>query len=199
MNALIAVRSIYETSFGGLPVKALFLLFFICASCAYRQGAPERAVPGGFRQVRVPMFKNLSREVGIETSFTNAMIDELLRSRVATINPDADVEVLGAIESVQYFPSGNNPIGNIGVDRPVLASDYRVVIVMDLSVKKKSDDKLLWSGKFTGQRTFSAARITAPVVNSANPLYNLSARRRNISALAQDMVVEATDKMTENF
>ena len=70
---------------------------------------------------------------------------------------------------------------------------------MNLSIKKRNDEKILWNGQFTGERTFSAARIQAAIVNSANPLYNLSARRRNIAVLAQDMVAEANDKMTENF
>lgn len=180
-------------------MKAWFFVFFICASCAYRQGAPERTIPGGFRQVRVPMFKNLSQEVGIETSFTNATIDQLAQSRVAQLSPEAEVDVMGTIESVQYYPSGNVQIGKLGNDQIVRATDYRVVIVIEMSVKKRSDDQILWTGKFTGQRTFSAAQISAPVVNSANPLYNLSARRRNIGELAIDMVAQATDKMTENF
>lgn len=145
------------------------------------------------------MFKNLTQEVGIETSFTNAIIDELSQSRVAQLNPNAEVDVVGTIESVQYFPSGNTKIGEIGDDQVVLAADYRVVIVVDLAVKKRGEDLLLWNGKFSGQRTFSAAQIKDPIVNSANPLYNLSARRRNIAELAKDIVAEATDKMTENF
>lgn len=186
-------------------MKAWIFVFLVCASCAYRQGAPERTIPGGHRQVRVPMFKNLTQEVGIETSFTNAIIDELLQTRVATINPNAEVDVLGTIESVQYVPSGINNIdpkgdkGKLGNEPVVLAAEYRVVIVMDMKVKKRSDESLLWGGKFTGERTFSAAQIKAPIVNSANSLYNLSARRRNIAELAQDMVAEAADKMTENF
>lgn len=187
-------------------MKAIFFAFFICASCAYRQGAPERAIPGGYRLVRVPVFKNLSQEVGIETSFTNAMIDELLRSRVAKPSEAAEVDILGTIESVQYLPSGNTSVGKKlpaeqggGVVEYRLAAEYRVVIVISVAVKRKKDDQTLWAGKFTGQRTFFAAQITAPIVNSANPLYDLSARRRNIAELAQDMVAEANDKMTENF
>lgn len=183
-------------------MKALIFCFLICASCAYRQGAPERTIPGGYHQVRVPMFKNLSQEVGIETSFTNAMIDELLQTRVAKLNPNAEVDVLGTIESVSYVPSGKSniaPAGKFDDDQVVLAAEYRVIIVIDMAVKKRSDEQVLWLGKFTGERTFSAAQIKAPIVNSANPLYNLSAKRRNIAELAQDMVAEATDKMTENF
>ncbi len=179
-------------------MKALFICFLIGASCvwtscAYRHGAPERSIPGGYQEVRVPIFKNLSQEVGIETSFTNAVIDEIAESRVARLNSNAEVDIQGVIESVEYYRSGQKP-SQFG-----MATDYRVVIVIAMAVKKRADDQVLWSSKFTGERTFSAAQISAPIVNSANPLYNLSARRRNIAELAQDIVAEATDKMTENF
>lgn len=182
--------------------KTLFfylLGLLITFSCAYRHGALERGIPGGSKDVRVPIFKNLSQEVGIETSFTNALIDEISQSRVAQVNPQSEVEVLGTIESVQYFPLGKTTVGEIGSDQILLATDYRVVIVMEVVVKKHLDDKILWSDKFTGERSFSASQVQSSIVSSANPLYNLSAKRRNIAELAQDLVAEATDKMTENF
>ena len=74
-----------------------------------------------------------------------------------------------------------------------------MVIVMELALVKRNSEQVIWSAKFTGERDFPAAQIESPIVNSANPLYNLSARRRNIAELAQDLVAEATDKMTENF
>lgn len=187
------------TEFTTLFVYLLVGSFLFSSACAYRHGAPERTLPGGSQDIRVPMFKNLSQEVGIETSFTNALIDELSQSRVAQVNPQSEVEVLGTIESVQYFPLGKKTIGEIGSDQMVLATDYRVVIVMGMVVKKHLDDKVLWADKFTGERTFSASQVSTPIVSSANPLYNLSAKRRNIAELAQDLVAEATDKMTENF
>lgn len=180
----------------------LYLFFLLFSACAYRHGAPERSIPGGVSEVSVPMFKNLSQEVGIETSFTNALVDELSQSRVAKLNPHSEVEVQGTIESVQYFPSASSyPKGAInGSPFPlVLATDYRIVIVIGMMVKNRGDDKILWTDKFTGERTFSASQVKSPIVSGVNPIYNLSAKRRNINELAQDLVAEATDKMTESF
>lgn len=145
------------------------------------------------------MFKNLSQEVGIETSFTNALIDELSKSRVAKVNPQAEVEALGIIESVKYSPLGKKTVSAIGSDQIVLATDYRIEIVMQMQVRQRDADKILWVDKFTGERTFSDVVRSHLHRSSANPLYNLSAKRRNIAELAQDLVAEATDKMTEKF
>ncbi len=131
-------------------------IILFCSACAYRHGAPERSIPGGAQEIRIPMFKNVTQEVGIETSFTNALIDELAQSKIAKLNPNADIEVLGTIESVQYFPQGNvTGLKKIGSDQVVLATDYRIVIVMELLVKNRAEDKILWVDKFTGERTFS--------------------------------------------
>lgn len=194
---LTEVRVVKITRFKTFFVYLSWLL--VSVSCAYRHGALERSIPGGSKDVRVPIFKNLSQEVGIETSFTNALIDEISQSRVAQVNPQSEVEVLGTIESVQYFPLGKKTVGEMGSDQILLATDYRVVIVMEVVVKKHLDDKVLWADKFTGERSFTASQVSSPIVSSANPLYNLSAKRRNIAELAQDLVAEATDKMTENF
>ncbi len=182
-----------------MNVKLIAGLILFCASCAYRQGAPERTLPGGSHEVRVPMFKNLTQEVGIETFFTNALIEEVNHSHVAKLNPSSDVELLGTIESVQYISSGPATAGVIGKDTLSVNREYRVVIVIELVLKKRFEEQPLWANKFTGERSFASSFIKSPIVSGANPLYNLSARRRNISELAQDMVAEATDKLTENF
>lgn len=44
------------------------LFMLLLASCAYRLGSPDRGLPGGYRQVYIPMFKNMSQEPGIEVA-----------------------------------------------------------------------------------------------------------------------------------
>lgn len=179
--------------------RMMMMMMVICASCAYRQGAPERTLPGGFMEVRVPMFKNITQEVGIETYFTNALIDEINHSHVAKLNPSSDLELLGTIHSVQYVSSGPAIARKFGKDNLAVNREYRVVIVFELTLKKRFEEVPLWSDKFTGERSFASSFVKSTIVSGANPLYNLSARRRNISELAMDMVAEATDKLTESF
>lgn len=156
-------------------------------------------MPGGVTDLRIPMFKNLSHEVGIENYFTNALIDEVNHSRVAKLNPYSEYELLGTIESVRYISSGIESVGKIGKDELTLNRENRVVIVINVTLKKRYDESVIWSNKFTGERAFAAAMVKAPVLSGVNPLYNLSARRRNIAELALDIIAEAADKMTEQF
>ena len=54
----------------------------ILAGCAYHAGSGDRQIPGGYRSIAVPVFKNQTNEPGIEAYFTNAMIVEIERARV---------------------------------------------------------------------------------------------------------------------
>ena len=87
---------------------ARFFLFLSCilsllslTSCAYRWGSPDRSLPGGYRQVYIPVFKNLTPEPGIEVDFTNALRREFERSKIARISEydaaDAEIKISDVI------------------------------------------------------------------------------------------------------
>lgn len=175
--------------------------FCFLAGCAYRQGTPDRSMPGGYRWVRVPIFKNYTQEPGIEVSFTNALVEEIQRSRVAQVVEDSDVYIQGVIEEVNYRMGGKRTSSDFPLlpEGAVQATEYRILILARILVIRGSDQKVLWTGQFNGERTYTAPQIASAVVNTANPLYNLSARRLNIKEVANDIASEAFDRMTENF
>jgi hypothetical protein len=175
--------------------------FCFLTGCAYRQGTPDRSMPGGYRWVKVPIFKNYTQEPGIELSFTNALIEEVQRSRVAQVVEDSDISIEGVIEDVNYRLGGKRTSSDYALlpEGAVQATEYRILILARISVIRGSDQKVLWTGQFNGERTYTAPQIASAVVNTANPLYNLSARRLNIKEVASDIATEAFDRMTENF
>lgn len=182
------------------------MIFAISLSgCAYRLGAANRSIPGGYKQISVPIFKNKTQETGIEVSFTNAMIQEFERSRVARVvdNALSEVAVLGTIDSVQYYPGAKRLSGDSATPLlpkgSALASEYRILLVVTVRVIRQADGTELWKGSFNGERTYQAPQVTLAGVNSVNPLYNLSARRQNIDLMASDLMLEAHGRITENF
>lgn len=173
---------------------------FSFSGCAYRLGSPDRSLPGGYRQITIPIFKNLTQETGIELGFTNSLIQEFERSRVARITAPQQSEVLveGEIVAVTYNMSGVRDGGALPTGT-VLATEYRILITANVTLRRQADKSVLWQGTFNGERTYVAPQVTAAGINTANPLYNLSARRQNIDVLATEMMSEAHDRMTENF
>ncbi len=189
--------------------RFLFLMLlvgtFSLASCAYRLGSGTRSLPGGYSRLSVPIFKNKTQETGVEVAYTNALLQEFLRSKVGQVvdEPKAEVRIEGEIASITYTPeSPVTPETSAGLYLPrgtVLASRYRILTDVTLRVVRRSDGEVVWQGSFKGERTYAAPQVHMAGVNSVNPLYNLSARRQNLDVLAQEMMIEAHSRMTENF
>lgn len=168
------------------------------SSCAYRLGSPDRSLPGGYRQVFIPIFKNKSMEPSVEVAFTNNLIQEFERAKIGRIVDSNQAEVIaeGTIESITYRASGITANPNTQAN---LAAQYQILVVANLTLRRSSDKSILWQGTFNGERTYVAPQVTATGINTVNPLYNLSARRQNIEVVAASMMAEAHDRITENF
>ncbi len=183
--------------------KGLLIFSVLVSGCAYRLGVGTRTIPGGYKQISVPIFKNNTQEAGIEMAFTNALIQEFQRSRIARVvdNSLSEVAVIGQIDNIQYLPGAKRVAGDSSYlpNGTVIASEYRILLNVTVKVVRQADGTELWSGTFSGERTYAAPQVTLAGVNSVNPLYNLSARRQNIDVMANDIMVEAHDRITENF
>ncbi len=189
----------------------LKLFFFISAvsifflsSCAYRWGTTTRSLPGGYRQVSIPVFKNKTPEVGIEVPLTNALIQEFQKSSITQVinNDKSQVEIIGEVFSLKYDSGGGGEqpsTSNYLPQGTVLAKSYNTTLDVRIRMVRKSDQVELWSGNFRGERSYNAPFVTLSGVNSINPLYNLSARRQSIDAISLDLMAEAYDRISENF
>jgi hypothetical protein len=187
-----------------LTVLSLFLVGFFQTSCAYQVGVKGRTLPGGYSVVEVPLFKNSSTEPGAEVAFTNSLIQEFEKNKVAAVQHEggAPVVIRGEITNITYKPTGpiqKSEKAPLLPDETVLATGYRVIMTSQVSLVEKATGKVLWTSELNGESFYSSPQVTVARVNSVNPLYNLSARRRVIETIAQDLMVEAHDRMTENF
>lgn len=191
-----------------LSVTVLFALLsavFSLSACAYRFGSPERRIPGGYHLIAVPVFKNKSQEVSIESFFTQALIMEVEKSSLAkvTSKEESQAIILGEIRDVKYIMGTEITKDSKGFENlpnsTSLAKEYTVEITADIKLVRSSDMAVLWSGSVSDQKRYSAPIITKSVLNTANPLYNQSARIQNIQLMSQDMMAEAYERLTENF
>ncbi|MGE3387204.1 MAG: LPS assembly lipoprotein LptE [Bdellovibrionales bacterium] len=179
------------------------LCALLLSSCAYQMGIGSRSLPGGYRQLAIPVFSNKTQEVGAEVAFTNAMIREFEQSQIAEIVPvdNAPLKLEGEIESVKYGSRSAAQSKEIPAlpQNAVLTTSYQILVTMRFRLRRVSDQAVLWEGSVNNEKVYSAPQIGTPVVNSANVLYNQSARQQSLTALAKEMMEEAHDRMTENF
>lgn len=182
----------------------LTLMIFLTTACSYRWGFRERAVPGGYTQIAIPIFKNTTKEVGLESDFTNALIRRFERSQVARVTTTeiAPVRIDGVVDKLEVVSGPGVQGGKSDNTLPqdaVLTSEYSLKLHARVYLRRQSDEKVIWQGDFEDQRNYQAPRIGEPVVNSANATYNQSARRTALAGLAEEMMQEAHDRITENF
>ncbi len=177
----------------------------VFSGCAYKLSAAVDALPGNVRIIQIPLFVNDSGEVGAETIFTNSLKTEALKSKYVTLkNEEGDAQAIlkgritginiVAVESVieakntKYLPT-----------ETVIATQYTVSATVNLQLIRKGSSAVLWSGEFQQATNYSAPQITLPVINTANALYNHSAKRQTLDALSKEMMQAAFDRMVENF
>lgn len=193
-----------RVSISNIKISIVFsLILTLVTGCAYQLGTSNRGVPGGFRTVAIPVFKNRSQEVGVEVPFTNALKLEFERTHSARVVDERDSEVIveGAIDSIDYRPIASQTSAGLPTlpAGAVLATSYLIDVTSTMTLRQKSNGKVLWTGQVKQQKTYTAPQVATSVVNSVNPLYNLSSRRANLDVMATDMMTEAHDRMTENF
>jgi hypothetical protein len=192
-------------------LSLLFLLLtgsvihFFLTGCAYKLGTKTGSLPGEVKSIEIPLFENASTEPGIETYFTNALKNETLKSRVVKlVNKESEAEgvLQGKIVSVDVLASESVIESTDAKYLPkdnVMNTSYTITVSADLVLKKKGSSVVLWSGNFKQALNYSAPQITLPVINTANNLYNQSAKRQTLDAISKEMMQAAFDRMLENF
>ena len=187
-----------------LIITASVIQFFLFG-CAYKLSAESDSLPGNVKIIQIPLFKNDSSEAGAEIFFTNSLKAEALRSkfvqlvndeenaqdvlqgRISGIDVIADESVIEA-KNTKYLPT-----------ETVIATQYKVGVNVELKLIRKGSSAILWSGSFRQETNYSAPQITLPVINTANALYNHSAKRQTLDILSKEMMQAAFDRMLEDF
>ena len=188
-----------------LILTASVITFFLSA-CAYKLSSQTENLPGNVKSIQIPLFKNGTGEVNAETYFTNALKVEALRAKFVTLKNDeseADAVLQGRLISIDVIADESSiKEAKDQVYLPtetVIATQYKVIVGVELVLTRSHTTDVLWRGNFVQEKDFSGSQITLPVINTANSLYNESAKRQTLSDLSKNMMQAAFDRMVENF
>ena len=185
----------------------IFLIstLLIFTGCAYRLSNKVDSLPGAVKSIFVPVFKNLSPEPGVEVFFTDSMKSEILRSGYATIlnsEQESDAVLVGTIKTVDFWTDESIIEAKSTSYLPtgtVLSSQVKVTVSVSVSLRRKLSNETLWSSDFTQTRNYVPPQVTLPVLNTANNLYNQTAKRQTLSVLSSEMMQLAFDRLVDNF
>lgn len=164
------------------------MLALLCAGtlagCGYHL-AGRGDLPGGIQTVAVEMLHNRSSETGIETTFTNALVNELNRRRRGTVvdSQKADAVLAGAIESLTW-----DTVARRGTHT---ASERRVYASLSLTLTDGAGN-VIW--KRAGLKAEQAYAVV-----DGNKSFTESNRRKAINILSEQMAEYVYRRLTDNF
>lgn len=195
------------------------LLLLSLSSCGYNWGHKGRQLPGGHKTVYIETFKNRSEDVGAEAAFTKALMRELERSGFAIVTSKnaAELMITGEIISTNVVSAGSEPgfvSQNYVSDTDTVqdetlnthtnynASFFTIFILSataNIRAVRLRDQQVLWRTNISGSRTYRGSRLKKQGLRSSNVLYNHSRRKQTMELIANNMMSEAFDRLTENF
>jgi hypothetical protein len=106
-------------------------------ACGYNLGGAATAVPEGARTINIHLFRNHTREAGLEVRLRRALEEEFRRrGPLRVITDDAgDLELKGEIRRLL-----NRPVGSSAIDEVV---QYELVIIVDMRLIEHSTGRVV--------------------------------------------------------
>ena len=122
-------------------LTVLLAVFLLLLGCGYRFAGTGGKAPGDIQSITVNVLRNQTAEVGLETIFTNAILNEFIRWKRLQVKPLNEAEgVLG---------------GSIAKIKTQTAShltrtqtlETRVTVTLSLTLTRVDTDEVLWENK----------------------------------------------------
>ena len=118
------------------------LTLSLASGCGYQFVGESSLLPKDARTIYVEPFINRSRDVGIERELTTATRGEFYRRselRVVDSIDQADVILSGVIRSL------DSTVATVNREDEVL--QYDAVMILDITVRRREPDEILWRGQ----------------------------------------------------
>jgi hypothetical protein len=181
----VTVASRFRWRLESCLLCGLLLCLVSVPACGYRLGGKPCDATAQVRRVAVPLFQNKSYIPRAEDFFTRAFRERLQLLPCYRLRPDDEAEAFlkGTILSVESFPTA--------VDQQFLALEYRMRIVLSVSLETRGDGQVLWRvDKVEGETHFYA---------SSDPLLFQENSSEALKTLAAQMSERILDQLSLGF
>jgi Lipopolysaccharide-assembly len=132
------LHRVLQSSRARLGVLALSL----ACGCGYQFVGESSLLPKDARSIYVEPFINRSRDVGLDKELTTATRGEFYRRgelRVVDTPEQADIILAGTIRSL------DSTVATVNREDEVL--QYEAVMILDITVRRREPDQILWRGQ----------------------------------------------------
>lgn len=173
----------------GSPPRTVVALagmsLLVVAACGYHLGTHSCESDRMAKKFAVPLFQNASLEPRLENLLTEAFRDRIQTLPCVTLcsRNQADALLKGKILSVDSY--------TVAVDEEFFAMEYRMRVVMALSLVRSGDGEVLWrDGSLEEEVSFYA---------TSDPLLFKDNREEALMDLAGRMSEKAVDRILLGF
>ena len=165
-------------------VTVILLCFLLLPGCGYQMVGKETHVPAGLNSIAIPTFKNQTFEPGIEVPFTQGFLREFIQDRRVKVvgRDEADSILEGVIKSFNMYSVSYNQSG--------LVQEYQTIVVLDLTLKKRTGEILLMEKDLSETRWYKA---------SSNVLISESNRSAAIQQIGEFVAERLRNRFFYNF
>lgn len=177
---------------------ALLGFFMVGAGCGYQFSGKGDAFPQDVRTVFIEPFVNRSRDVGLEGDISSALKGEFHRQGqllVVDRLEQADAILSGVVRAFDRRV--------VAVNRNAEVLQYEAALVVDITLRRRSPDAVLWQTRGTRlTEVYSASRgavvTTSPEFRSGT-LNPSDVRRFTDIQLTETLSQDAKERLMEGF
>lgn len=174
------------------------LLLLFLTGCGYQLSGQSSFLPKDIHTIYVEPFINRSRDVGIEKELTTALRGEFYRRgqlRVVDQAEQADAILSGVVRALDSSV--------VSVNRKDEALQYESVMTLDVTLRRREPDEIIWRGqgtRLTGLHSGSrAAVVTTSSEFKTGTLNAADVRQMTDIQLTQTQNREFRDQLMERF
>jgi len=163
----------------------LTLIFYLAtAGCGYHFAGTGGQAPGDIKSIAVDVLENNTAEIGLESVFTNAILNEFIRWKRLPIKPrkQADGVLGGSLANIKI-----REVSNVDSNKTLTS---RVTITLKLNLKRVETDEILWKKDYSYYEEY---------VETGNSLDTSLLRRQATSKIAEYLAEKIHIDMFEDF
>ena len=154
-------------------------------ACGYHFRGRQNNLPSDVRTIAIPMFKNNTSELRIESIFTGEVIFQFTRSQMVRVvsEDQSDAVLKGEIMAVE--------IEDVAYSATETSRQRRVKITVKADLTRRRDARVLWQDRRLIQRR--------TYLVGSDPQTTDTAKQTAITELAKAMAQTLHDRVFENF
>jgi hypothetical protein len=155
------------------------------SGCGYHFVGNDVRAPGNIQSIAVGVVENKTTIVGIETIFTNALLNEFIRTQRLAVKPpaEADAVLSGTITSIN-----TDAVSHLDSEKTL---ETRVTVGLSLALKQRESGKILWENR--------ALSYYQDYTDRALPLATSENRRLAIAYIANFLAEKVYQEIFASF